>query len=189
MLRFHRFVLLLFISILVVPGARADALSFSWLDIAATSLHQDQAASGHGGRLALSYALSDQASMYVDGAQQDFDTQRDRRYDFGVGINTDPAAGYVLYATVGWDHAEVDYPAAPGQLGHGFDAGVGIRALLAERWEAYAEARYAHNDVLAESASGNAGIRYALSTHLSLGAGLTVDASQTAYLLSLRIYY
>jgi hypothetical protein len=188
MLRFNWLALLLVI-LLVAPGARADALDFSWFEAAATSLQPHQGASGHGGRLALSYALSNQAFMYVGGSQQDFDTERDRRYDFGVGINTDPAAGYVLYATVGWDHAGVDYPAAPGRLAHGFDAGVGVRTLLAEHWELYAGAHYAHNKVLAESTSGDIGIRYALSSRLSLGAGLDVDASQTAYLLSLRVYY
>lgn len=175
--------------LLAAPGVRADALSFSWLDVSATSLHQDQGASGHGGRLALSYALSKQAFMYVDGDQQDFDTRRDRRYNFGVGISTDPAAGYVLFASVGWNHLGIDYPGAPGQLDHGFDAGVGIRALLSKDWEVYAGARYTHNDVVTEHVSGSAGVRYAFSPVLSVGAGFDVDAQQTAYLLSLRLYY
>lgn len=179
---------LLMLTTFAVPGVRADALSFSWLDVSANSVHQDQGDDGHGDGLALSYALSKQAFMYVDGAQQDFDTQRDRRYDFGVGINTDPAAGYVLYATVGWNHAGVDSPAAPGQQDHGFDAGVGIRALPAERWEVYASARYTHNR-LAAHASGTAGVRYAISSRLSLGVGLESDADQTLYQLALRIYY
>jgi hypothetical protein len=175
--------------VIAAPAVRADALSFSWLDVSATTLYQDQGAHGHGARLAFSYALSKQAFMYADGVQQDFDTQRDRHYNLGVGISTDPAAGYVLFATVGWNHAGVDFPSAPGRLDHGFDAGVGIRALLDEDWEVYAGARYAHNDVLAEHVSGSAGVRYAFSPTFSMGAGLDFDAQQTAYLLTLRIYY
>lgn len=167
----------------------ADPLSFSWVGVSATSLHPDQGTTGHGGTLDLSYALSKQAFMYASGAQQDFDAERDRLYRFGVGIGTDPSAGYVVYATVGWNHAGADFTGAPGKLDHGWDAGAGIRALLAPRWEVYAGARYMHNDVLDYHAEGDAGVRYALSPRWTLGAGVEINPDQTAYLLNLRVYY
>lgn len=179
----------LLLLLLSASAVHADPLSFSWLDISATSLRPEQGSSGHGGGVALSYALSNQAFMYAGGAQQDFDNERDRRYDFGVGINSDPAAGYVVFATVGWNHAGVDYPAAPGRLDHGWDAGVGIRATLAANWEAYAAAHYAQNRALATHTRGDVGIRYALTSQLSLGTGLEIEPGQTAYLLSVRVYY
>ncbi|HEX5340629.1 MAG TPA: hypothetical protein VFX47_07085 [Gammaproteobacteria bacterium] len=182
-------IFLLAAALVVTPKVAADELSFSWLDASVSSLHRHQGGDGHGGRLALSYALSDQAFMYVDGSQQDFDMDRNRRYDFGVGINTDPAAAYVLFAQVGWNNVGVHYPAAPGQQDHGFDAGAGIRVPFASGWEVYASEHYAHNDVLAGHASSRAGVRYALSPQLSLGAGIDVDPGQTAYLFSLRFNY
>ncbi|MGH8400341.1 MAG: hypothetical protein ACRESU_04490 [Gammaproteobacteria bacterium] len=180
---------LLAAALVVVPGVSADELSFSWLDASVSSLHRHRGGDGHGDQLALNYALSDQAFMYVDGSQQDFDMYSSRRYDFGVGINTDPAAAYVLFAQVGWNNVGVDYPAVAGQRDHGFDAGAGVRAAFAKGWEVYASEHYAHNDVLAAHVNSRAGVRYALSPRLSLGAGMDVDSSQTEYLLSLRFDY
>lgn len=170
-------------------AAHADGLSFSWVDASLVSLHGSQGVSGHGSRLSVSYALSDQAFMYASGRRDSFDGVDQQRYRAGVGINTDPAAGYVLFATVGWNNFGASYPASPGLRQHGYDAGIGIRTLLTPRWEMYAAARYQHNDLFNVHAEGDAGVYYALSSRIALGAGVAVDAEQTGYLFRLRINY
>jgi len=169
--------------------ARADGLSFSWIDASLASPHQNQGGSGHGSRLDVSYALSNQAFMYANGRRDSFDSVDQQFYRAGVGINSNPASGYVLFATVGWNNVGTTYPASAGMRQHGYDAGVGIRTLLTPKWEVYAAARYLHNDALTVHAEGSVGVFYALSSRVALGAGATVDAEQTGYLLSVRINY
>lgn len=169
--------------------ARADGLSFSWINASLASLHQNQGSRGHNGQLDVSYALSDQAFMYADGRRDSFDNVRWQRYRAGVGISSDPAAGYVLFATVGWNNVGADYPAVPGVHDHGYDAGVGMRVLLTPEWEAYATARYEHNNALGVHAEGSAGAYYRLSSRIDVGMGVTADSEQTGYLLSVRFDY
>ncbi|HET7921687.1 MAG TPA: outer membrane beta-barrel protein [Gammaproteobacteria bacterium] len=179
---------LLGLMLCTTPAMAADTLGFSWLGASFGTLRPEQGARGHAETLTLGYALSDQAFMYADGDAQHFDTADLRRYDFGVGINSDPAAGYVVFATVGWNNLGVD--AAPaGRRRHGFDASAGVRALLAPHWEVYARARYTHNPLAGASSDGAAGVRYQFTPSLSLDLGVDVAPEQTAWRLGLRLYY
>ncbi|MDE2195891.1 MAG: hypothetical protein KGJ56_01685 [Gammaproteobacteria bacterium] len=173
----------------LMPAARADGLGYSYTELSGFHVHADTGGGGHGGRLALSYALSGNAFMYTGAAQSGFDTTRSRRYDFGIGINTSADTGYSLFAALGWNHVGNDNAAAPGVQDHGFGASLGIRALLSDRWEIYALASTAHNDALAQRSRGEYGALYAVSKAVSLGAAVAANPGQSEYLLSLRVYY
>lgn len=186
-----------------LPAAGAQGLSFSYLELDGLHAQPDQSGAGHGGRLTLSNALSDNAFLYLGAQQYAYDAFSARRYDFGVGINSAADAGYTLFATVGWNHIGLDprgpavsapttFSAPAGAADaqdHGFGASAGIRARLAPRWEVYALARLEHNDELAKPASGEFGLAYRFSTRWSLGAAVNVNAHESDYLLALRWYY
>ncbi len=205
MQRFYRVLALgALLGVLFAPGTRAGGLSYSYVDWAGFAAHPQTGADGRGTRFSLSYALSGNAFLYAGAAQYDFASFLGRRCAFGVGINSPVRAGYSLFARVGWNHIGIrpDGTAAPalvtafrtptngvGAQDHGFGAAFGIRALIRDHWELYALARVAHNNELAHRVSGEFGLLYAVSAHISVGAGVNATALESDYLLMLRAYY
>ncbi len=192
------------LGVLFASSARAGGLSYSYVDWAGFDAHPQTGADGRGTRFSLSYALSGNAFLYAGAAQYDFASFLGRRYAFGVGINSTVRAGYSLFARVGWNHIGIspDGMAAPalstafrtpstgaGAQDHGFGAAFGMRVLMHDNWELYALARVEHNNELAHRVSGEFGVLYALSAHMSVGAGVNATARESDYLLMLRAYY
>lgn len=192
------------LGVLFASSARAGGLSYSYVDWAGFDAHPQTGADGRGTRFSLSYALSGNAFLYAGAAQYDFASFLGRRYAFGVGINSTVRAGYSLFARVGWNRIGIspDGTAAPalstafrtpstgaGAQDHGFGAAFGIRVLMRKNWELYALARVEHNNELAHRVSGEFGVLYALSAHMSVGAGVNATARESDYLLMLRAYY
>ncbi|MHB8425194.1 MAG: hypothetical protein ACYDB9_08590 [Gammaproteobacteria bacterium] len=192
------------LGVLLASSARAAGLSYSYVDWAGFDAHPQTGADGRGTRFSLSYALSGNAFLYAGAAQYDFASFLGRRYAFGVGINSTVRAGYSLFARVGWNHIGIspDGTAAPalstafrtpstgaGAQDHGFGAAFGMRVLMRANWELYALARVEHNNELARRVSGEFGVLYALSAHMSVGAGVNATARESDYLLMLRAYY
>lgn len=141
---------------------------------------------GHGEKVSVSDALSDQAFLILDGARFDSVGEVRRSYDVGVGLNTSDDSGRSFYTTLSWTGVGFAPVAARGEHGHGYALAAGVRVMPLASLQMDAEVRYDNNRVLNGHSSGSIGMLYQFHPRLWLGLTLGTNAMENDYLLTLR---
>lgn len=173
-----------------LPPPRFGARQYSYLDVVG---FQEQPYGnediGHGQRLLASYALSDNAFLLADWSRHNGAEQVVRRYDVGVGIDTDQATGHSVFLALLWNGVGVQPQSGGGHSAHGYGVELGVRAMALPKMELFALGRYDNNNALAGHSAGETGFFYEFTPAFALGFDLGVDALENDYLVTLRWYY
>jgi hypothetical protein len=145
---------------------------------------------GHGEELDASYALTRQAFLvgeFDHTSHTDFTT---RRYDAGIGLDTDSTWGHSYFMQLLLTGASIDPISSPGSAAHGWAVETGVRVVPMQDVELYAWLRHDENDDFPGHTSGRMGFFYHIfHTQWIIGFSLGADAQENNYLLSLKWSY
>ena len=145
---------------------------------------------GHGQELDASYALSGRSFLVGEFDRTSHSLFSTRRFDAGIGMNTDDTWGHNFFLELLWTGASIQPVAAPGSVAHGFALEGGVRTIPMQDVELYAWLRHDENDDLPGHTSGRMGVFYHLfHSQWIVGVSVGADAAENDYLLSLKWSY